>query len=348
MNRFLALFIVLGVTSPMSGQVRIQGAGATFPEPLYQKIFAAYSRKAGVQVTYQGLGSGAGIKNISDGIVDFGASDAPLSDKEIATFRSQGANVIHLPAALAAVNVAYNISGVTANLNLSADVITRIFDGKITRWNDPSIVALNKDVSLPNLTIRPVYRSDSSGTTYVFSEGMSKASALWSDTFGQGKTLNWTTGVGQKGNSGVAAYVKQTPGAIGYMDYAYVVQSGLTAARLQNKAKNFIIGDTKAAAAAAASSKLPADLRGSITFSSGAIDAPISTFSYILVRTEQNYSGRSQAQAKALIDLLVWMYSSEAQSQHEGAYFAPLPKNVVDQSLAQLKKVTYNGVAILK
>ncbi|MGL5722296.1 MAG: phosphate ABC transporter substrate-binding protein PstS [Brevinema sp.] len=348
MNRLLALFVVLGVAAPLSGQVRIQGAGATFPETLYQKLFAAYSRKAGVQVTYQGLGSGAGIKNISDGIVDFGASDAPLSDREIATFRQQGSDMIHLPAALAAVNVAYNMTGVTANINLTADVITRIFDGKITRWNDPAIVELNKNISLPNLAIRPVYRSDSSGTTYVFSEAMSKASSLWSDTFGQGKTLNWTSGVGQKGNSGVAAYVKQTAGAIGYMDYAYVIQSSLKAAKIKNKAGNFVIGDTKAASASAASSKLPADLRGSITFSAGANDAPISTFSYLLVRTEQNYSGRTQAQAKALVDMLVWMYSAEAQAQHEGAQFAPLPKSVVDQSMAQLKKITYNGVAILK
>ncbi|MGL5254693.1 MAG: phosphate ABC transporter substrate-binding protein PstS [Brevinema sp.] len=348
MNRLLALFIVVGIAAPMSGQVRIQGAGATFPEILYQKLFASYSRKAGVQVTYQGLGSGAGIKNISDGIVDFGASDAPLSDREIATFRQKGAEMIHLPAALAAVNIAYNITGVSENLSLSPDVITRIFDGKITRWNDAAIAELNKNITLPNLTIRPVYRSDSSGTTYVFSEGMSKASSLWSDVFGQGKSINWTTGVGQKGNSGVAAYVKQTAGAIGYMDYAYVIQSGLKAAKLRNKAGNFVIGDTKAAAASAASSKLPADLRGSITFSSGPNDAPISTFSYLLIRKEQNYAGRTQAQAKALVDLLVWMYSSEAQNQHEASYFAPLPKNIMDQSLALIRTITYNGSPILK
>lgn len=348
MKKFLSLSLALALAAPLFGQTRIQGAGATFPEPVYQKLFADYNKKKGVQVTYQGLGSGAGIKNIGDGIVDFGASDAPLTDKEIAGFKAQKTEMLHIPAVLAAVNFAYNVPGLKQSISLNADIIARIYSGEIKKWNDRAIAALNAGVSLPNVDIKPAYRSDSSGTTYTVSEALSKASKVWDLNFGTGKSLTWTTGIGQKGNAGVAAYVKQTPGAIGYMDYVYVAQNGLTAAKIQNKNGAYVIGDVKAASAAAAGAALPADLRMSITFAPGADASPMATFSYILVRTEQNYNGRTEAQARALVDLLQWMYTDEAQAQHATLYFAPLPKNVIDAGKAMIKKMTYKGQPLVK
>ncbi len=324
----------------------IQGAGATFPAPLYNKVFADYKAETDVSVSYQGIGSGGGIQNIASGIVDIGATDAFLSDQEIA---EQTNELLHIPGVLAAVNFTYHVPGIEEGDVLSLDPATiyAIYNGDITYWNDPKIQALNPVLNLPELEIIPVYRSDSSGTTFIMAEFMSKANEDWESTFGTSKTINWVTGVGQKGNSSMMGFAKENPGAIAYVDLVYARQNGFPVAKIKNKAGNYVIGDVENATLAALGAQIPKDTRVSLTYTAGQKAAPMATFSYLLVRKEQNYNKRSLEQAQELVKLLQWMYTPEVQASHTELYFAPLPKNVVQLGLNIIGQITYDGKAVV-
>src|SRR3954468_3229598 len=282
----------------------LTGAGATFPAPLYSKWFDAYATKTGVKINYQPIGSGGGIRQLSEQTVDFGASDAPMSDDEMS--KAKGGPVQHIPTVLGAVCITYNLSEVTKPLDLTGEIIADIFMGRVTKWNDPRIAALNNGVTLPNRDIVVAHRSDGSGTTYIFTDYLSAVSQTWRAGPGKGKDINWRTGLGAKGNDGVTGQVKQTPGAIGYVELAYARQNKLPTASIRNAAGQFVAPSIAAvtAAAAAAAQKLPAnsDYRLSIVNAAGAQAYPITSFTWILVyKTQPNAE-----KGKQLLDFLKW------------------------------------------
>ncbi len=320
----------------------LSGAGATFPLPFYNVIFEQFGEVSGNQVAYGGIGSGGGVRNLRDMIVDFAASDAYLSDKEMAEMSP----VVHVPTCMGAVVVAYNLDGVD-ELKLTGEIIADIFAGKITKWNDERLVALNPDVKLPATAIMPVYRSDGSGTTYVFTDYLTKVSPMWKQEYGAGKSVNFPAGQAAKGNPGVASIIKQTKNTIGYVGSEYAFAQKIPFASIQNTRGEFVLPST-ASISAAASGEIPADTRCSITNSDAAGAYPISTFTWIIIYKEQNYSDRSKEQAEATLDLLKYILSDEAQNITSEVHYAPLPAKAKELSMKNLKTVTYNGTAILQ
>ena len=327
--------------SEKKSTVELSGAGATFPQPFYNIIFKTFSDKTGNKVTYGGIGSGGGISSLKDKTVDFGASDAYLSDEELA---GMGGNVLHIPTCMGAVVLAYNLPELP-KLNLNGAVVSDIYLGKIKKWNDAKIQALNPDAKLPNQTITPVYRSDGSGTTFVFSDYMTKISPEWAEKIGKGKSLAWPVGIASKGNPGVAGTVQQTKGAIGYMGSEYSLALNIPAASMQNSAGNFIEAGT-ASISAAAQGELPADMRTMITNSPDPDAYPISCFTWILVYKEQAYAKRDLNQAKGLVDLLDYVLSDDAQSVAANIHYSPLPEKAVQNAKAILSTVTFEGKGI--
>ncbi|MCX6083585.1 MAG: phosphate ABC transporter substrate-binding protein PstS [Caldiserica bacterium] len=323
-----------------SAVTSLTGAGATFPYPLYSKMFDTYDTVAGVRVNYNSIGSGGGIKALTDKTVDFGASDAFLNDQEEA---AMGASVLHIPTCVGAVVLSYNLDGTPA-LKLDGTVLAGIFLGKVVKWNDPSIVALNPGLSLPDLVITVVHRSDGSGTTSIFTSYLAAVSPSWKSTVGAGKSVSWPTGVGGKGNDGVAGMISQAKGSIGYIELIYAQQSGMPFASLKNASGTFIMPSLASSAAAAAVS-LPDDLRIVILNSPGADAYPISAFTWILVYKEQNYAGRTLEQAQALKKLLTWMLT-DGQAINEGLSYAKLLAPAAAKALALVKSMTYGGTAI--
>ena len=319
----------------------LAGAGATFPLPFYNVIFEQFEQLDGDKVAYGGIGSGGGVRNLRDKIVDFAGSDAFLSDKEMAEM----APVVHVPTCMGAVVVAYNLDGVK-ELRLSGEVVAEIFAGDITMWNDERLAALNPDVELPAEAIIPVYRSDGSGTTFVFTDFLTKVSPMWSEKFGTGKSVNFPTGQAAKGNPGVAGVIKQTKNTIGYVGSEYAFAQKIPYARIQNPRGEFVL-PTSATISAAASGEIPADTRCSITNANAVGAYPISTFTWMIIYKEQNYSDRSKEQAKATLDLLKYILSDEAQHITLDVHYAPLPPKAKELSITNLKTVTYNGVSIL-
>ena len=303
----------------------LTGAGATFPYPLYSKWFDAYATKTGVKINYQSIGSGGGIRQLSEQTVDFGASDAPMSDAELA--KAKGGPVLHIPTALGAVVVIYNVPQLTAPLKLNGDVLAAIYQGQITRWNDARIAALNVGVTLPATDILVVHRSDGSGTSYVFTDYLASVSAAWATKPGKGKEVQWPVGLGAKGNEGVAGQVKQTPGAIGYAELAYATQNKLATATLANASGEYVAPSIASvtAAAAGAAGALPAntDYRVSIVNAKGAGAYPISSFTWILVYARQ----ADPAKGKKLTDFLRWALS-EGQEMEAALDYAPLPESM--------------------
>lgn len=349
-----SILLLSMISCSSNAVVNIQGAGSSFASPVFTRLFADYAITHKTHVSYQATGSGAGIQNIASGIVDFGATDAFLSDQDLKNYQEQAIDMLHIPAVLSAVNFTYNIpapgfSSQDEPIYLNPELIYQIYSGQITKWNDPQIVSLNQELStnkervFPDVNIIPVFRSDSSGTTFTVSEFMTKANKKWADTFGTGKSLNWITGIGQKGNSGIMAFTKENTGSISYVDYVYAKQNNFPVAAVQNKAGNYMIGDIQNAAAAAHSVTFPADSRISLTYRDSTNAAPMTTFTYILVRKEQHYNNRSKEQAQALVDLLAWMFTDKAQAQHENLYFSPLPQNVIDTGKNILTQIKYNG-----
>ena len=320
----------------------LSGAGATFPLPFYNVAFEGFAQVNGDAVAYGGIGSGGGVRNLRDKIVDFAGSDAFLSDKEMSDMNA----VIHVPTCMGAVVLAYNLDGVN-ELKLSGEVIADIFAGNIKMWNDERLAALNPGVELPAEAIIPVFRSDGSGTTFVFTDYLTKVSPMWKEKFGAGKSVNFPSGQAAKGNPGVAGVVKQTKNSIGYIGSEYAFAQKIAYAKIQNQRGEFVTPDASSISAAA-SGEIPADTRCSITNSDAAGAYPISTFTWMVIYKEQNYSGRSKEQAVATLDLLKYILSDEAQKITSEVHYAPLPAKAKELSLKNLKSVTFDGTAILQ
>lgn len=320
----------------------LAGAGATFPLPFYNVVFEQFGQVNGDQVAYGGIGSGGGVRNLRDKIVDFAGSDAFLSDKEMAEM----APVVHIPTCMGAVVLAYNLDGVNG-LKLSGEIIADIFAGDIKMWNDERLAALNPGVELPAEAIIPVYRSDGSGTTFVFTDYLTKVSPTWASEYGMGKSVNFPTGQAAKGNPGVAGVIKQTKNTIGYVGSEYAFAQGIPYASIENLHGEFI-QPSSATISAAASGEIPADTRCSITNSDAVGAYPISTFTWMIIYKEQNYSDRTKEQAEATLDLLRYILSDEAQNMTSEVHYAPLPAKAKELSLINLKTVTYNGAPILQ
>ncbi|HVN58642.1 MAG TPA: phosphate ABC transporter substrate-binding protein PstS [Bacteroidales bacterium] len=339
---FLAASVFAGQKmKAQSDSKELLGAGATFPYPLYSKMFDVYHTEKGVKINYQSIGSGGGIKQLQNKTVDFGASDAPLSDTELGQMPSP---VVHIPTCLGAVMITYNLPG-DPKLKITADVIADIFLGNITKWNDARIKGLNPEVNLPDLAISVIHRSDGSGTTYVFSDYLSKVSTAWNTKPGKGKALDWPVGIGAKGNEGVGGMVKQTPGSIGYVELAYVMQNKMASAEIKNKSGVFVEASIKSISAAA-SVALPEDLRVSLTNTDAKDGYPISSFTYILVYVNQAYDNRTNDKAKETVSLVKWMIT-DGQKYAAPLIYAPLPKVAAEAAMKQLRKVNFNGKGII-
>ena len=325
------------VVAPVAAQ-QVTGAGATFPAPLYGKWFDSYHQKnAGVTVNYQAIGSGGGIQQLKAGTVDFGASDAPLSDEERS---SMPGPVVHIPTVAGAVVLTYHVPGAPDNLKLTGPVIADIFLGKITKWNDPRIAGVNPGAKLPGTAIAVAHRSDGSGTSYIFTHYLSAVSPEWKQKAGAGKSVNWPVGLGGKGSEGVTGLVKQTPGSIGYVELNYAVQNKLPVAQIQNKAGKFIAPSVESttAAAAGAVEAMKSDIRTPIVNSPNAKAYPIAGFTYLLVYKDM----KDPVKGKAVVDFLKWAMG-EGQSMAPSLYYAPLPKGVVSLNQAALKTLTVGG-----
>jgi len=319
------------------------GAGATFPEPLYSKMFDVYYSQTSHKINYQGIGSGGGIQQITGQTVDFGGTDAFLTDGQMA--KVQGNSLLHIPTALGAVVVTYNLPGKPV-LKLTPDVVAGIFLGRIKTWNDSRITALNPGVNLPGDPVVVVHRSDGSGTSFVFTDYLSKVSPEWKQQVGAGTAVKWPVGLGGKGNPGVAGLVQQMKSSVGYVELAYAEKNRMPYAIIKNKSGNFIKPSIKSVSLAA-NVTLPDDTRASITDTDAKEGYPISAFTWILVYKEQSYGGRTNSKAKTLAKLLWWM-THEGQQYCAELLYAPLPKEAVAKAEKILKSVTYNGQPILK
>jgi phosphate transport system substrate-binding protein len=343
----LTMFAVLGCGGGeggrgASGGVDLTGAGATFPYPIYSKWFSDYARSDSVRINYQSIGSGGGVRQLSEGTVDFGATDGPMTDEEIA--RAKGGEVLHIPTVIGAVVAAYNLEGVTDTLQLTGDALADIFLGRITKWNDSRIMAVNPGVALPNQDIIVVHRSDGSGTTYVFTDYLAKVSEAWANGPGRGKEVQWPVGLGGKGNEGVAGQVKQTPGSIGYVELAYATQNDLQFASIRNEAGQYVppsIESITAAASGAMQQVGPeTDFRVSIANAAGAASYPISSFTWIILYKNQPNAEKG----RKLVDFLEWAVT-EGQQAAASLDYAPLPDDVVQAVRARLQTVRIGGPA---
>jgi phosphate transport system substrate-binding protein len=338
----LALGSLALLASSASAQVSLTGAGATFPNPIYTKWFDAFNKKTGVQINYQSIGSGGGIKQYTEGTVDFGASDGPMTDEQM---QAVGGHVLHVPTVLGAVVLTYNLPGLeSTKLKFDGATVADIFLGKITKWDDKRIAALNPGVKLPNGDIIVVHRSDGSGTSYIFTDYLSKVSSEWKEKVGKATSVNWPAGLGGKGNEGVTQQVKQTEGSIGYVELIYAFANKLPYADVKNAAGKFVEPSLASVSAAAASAKFDknTDFRVSITNAPGAEAYPISSFTWLLVHPDT----KDAAKAKVMRDFLVWMTSADAQKMAADLQYAPLPNEVVGLIQQRLQTLKAAGKAI--
>jgi phosphate transport system substrate-binding protein len=325
----LVVWLVLGaaaMVAAQSGTVLLNAAGATFPYPIYSKWFDVYhTAHPNTQINYQSIGSGGGIRQLQAGTVDFGASDGPMSDEQLAQSKFK---ILHFPTVLGADVPSYNIAGVTGELNFTQKALAGIFLGTITKWNDPELTKTNPGVNLPSADIVVVHRSDGSGTTYIWTDFLSKVSDEWKNKVGKGTSVNWPVGLGGKGNEGVSGLVKQTPNAIGYIELVYAAQNGIAYGKVQNAAGKFVKADLAGvtAAAAGAAKSMPDDFRVSITNAPGATSYPVSSFTWLLIPAHME----DAAKRDAVKDFLKWMLT-EGQKYAEGLTYAPLPKPVIEK-----------------
>jgi phosphate transport system substrate-binding protein len=329
------VFVACGGNS--GGEIRLQGAGATFPNPLYQKWVSEYGKlHPNIKIDYQSVGSGAGIKQIKERTIDFGASDSPMKDEDLKT----AGEILHVPTVLGAVVITYNLAGVTQPLRFTPDLIADIFLGKLKKWNDPRIKAENSGVNLPDADITVVHRSDGSGTSAVFTDYLSKVSPEWKEKVGSGTSPNWPVGLGGKGNEGVTGQVKATPNTIGYVELAYAVQNKLPVGVIKNKSGSFVEPsiDAVTAAAAAALAMTPEDLRVSITDAPGATAYPISSYTYILIYKDQ----QDAVKGKALVDFL-WWGIHDGEKFAKDLMYAPLPADIIKRAEAKINSITSGG-----
>jgi phosphate transport system substrate-binding protein len=323
--------LVLCVTASAQS---LNGAGATFPNPMYQKWFTEYSAAhSGVQINYQSLGSGAGIRQVIAGTVDFGATDGPMTDEQLSQCKGK---ILHIPTVLGAVVPAYNIVGVKQELRFTPGLLAAIFLGKINNWSDPAISKINPGVKFPNQAIVVVHRSDGSGTTYVFTDYLSKISAEWNTSVGKNTSVKWPVGLGGKGNEGVAGTIRQIEGSIGYVELIYAVQNNISYGAIRNKRGNFVKASLASitSAAAAAAPNMPADYRLSITDADGKDSYPIASFTWLLIPQQS----RDAQKGRVLRDFLSWMLK-DGQGQVAALTYAPLPKEVVKKLQATISTI---------
>lgn len=343
MIRRLLLMSALTATvtaSAFAQQVTLTGAGSTFAYPLYSAWGSDYAKlHPGTQVNYQSIGSGGGIRQITEGTVDFGGTDGPMTEQQLADAKKkQGGDILHLPVALGAVIPVYNIPGVKEDINFTPNALAGIYLGKINKWNDPEITKANPGVKLPGNDIIVCHRSDGSGTTFIWVDYLSKVSPEWKDKVGVATSVNWPVGIGGKGNEGVAGFVRQTPNSIGYVELIYAIQNKMTYGQVQNSTGKFIKADlnTVTAAAAGAVKNMPADFRVSITNAPGATAYPISSFTWLLLPREV----KDKNKGAALKAFVTWGIT-DGQKATERLSYAPLPKSVVDKELQALKTLHY-------
>ncbi len=332
-RRIALLCLALAIALPALGQTTLNGAGATFPYPMYSKWFSEYHKAhPEIEVNYQSIGSGGGIRQVLAQTVDFGASDGPMTDEQLSEAKVK---ILHVPTVLGAVVPAYNVGGVTADLRFSPSTIAGICLGKITSWNDKAIVADNPGVKLPGTSIILVHRSDGSGTNYIFTDYLSKISPEWKNSVGKGTSVKWPVGLGAKGNEGVAGMIRQMDGSFGYVELIYAIQNKIPYAAIKNSAGEWLKGSLEGATAAAASVKeMPADFRVSITNAPGKEAYPISSFTWLLIPTQS----KDQAKGKILVDFLNWMLS-DGEKMTASLDYAPLPENVEAKVREAIKQV---------
>ena len=342
MKRFALAVLLLSLAAAgvvmADAPILINAAGATFPYPIYSKWFDVYHQKnGGIQINYASVGSGAGIAQLTNGTVDFGASDGPMNDDQIKDFKEKrGVGVLHFPTVLGAAVPTYNVPNVSTDLNFTQKALAGIYLGTITKWNDPEIAGANKGVNLPATDIVVVHRSDGSGTTYIWTDFLSKVSPEWASKVGKKTSVNWPVGLGGKGNEGVSGLVKQTPGAIGYVELIYVIQNNMTYGKVQNADGKFVKADLAgvSAAAAGAAKAMPDDFRVSITNAPGATAYPISSFTWLLI-PEKIPDGTKR---EAIKGFLKWMLT-DGQEYNEGLAYAKLPKPVIAKELKAISQI---------
>jgi phosphate transport system substrate-binding protein len=334
----LALAMAVSSVTAFS-QLKLNGAGATFPYVIYSKWFDVYHEKTNIEFNYQSIGSGGGIKQVIEGTVDFGASDGPMSPEQLKEAETkQGTEVMHIPTVMGAVVVTYNVPQIGSGLKLDPETLAGIFLGEIKRWNDPRVVALNGGMQLPDQMIVVAHRSDGSGTSFIFTDYMAKVSKTWESKVGRGTSVSWPVGLGGKGNEGVSGLVKQTPGSIGYVELAYAVKNNLPYAALKNKAGVFVNASLESvtSAAAAAAKNMPEDLRVSITDADGKGSYPISGFTWLLVYKQM----KDKQKGEAMVKFLHWAMS-EGQTYAKSLLYAPLPKEVIKRCEGKIKQVRF-------
>ena len=334
MIRKIALLLIsLALVLPAMGQTTLNGAGATFPNPMYSKWFSEYNKlHKDVQINYQSIGSGGGIRQVLNGTVDFGASDGPMTDEQL---KQSKVKILHIPTVLGAVVPAYNVPGITGEIKFTPEVLAGIFLGKIQKWNDPAITQANPGVKFPDQSIIVIYRSDGSGTTYIFTDYLSKISKDWLSTVGKGTSVKWQMGMGGKGNEGVAGQIRQLQGSIGYVELIYAVENKITYGAVRNAAGNFVKASLDGVTEAAASVKdMPADFRVSITNAPGKTAYPISSFTWLLIPEQSKDANKG----KIIVDFLNWMLTDGQKMTNQLSY-APLPANVVDKVKATVKQI---------
>jgi phosphate transport system substrate-binding protein len=330
----LSLLVALTAVAAADSTLLLNAAGATFPYPIYSKWFSVYqTAHSSVQINYQSIGSGGGIRQLQSGTVDFGASDVPLTDEQAAGFKFK---VLHFPTVLGAVVPTYNVAGVSTDLNFTQAALAGIYLGTITKWNDPEIAKANPGVKLPGDDIVVVHRSEGSGTSFIFTDFLSKVSDDWKNKVGKGASVNWPVGLGGKGNEGVAGQVKQTPGAIGYIELIYAVQTHMSYGKVQNADGKFIKADLAGvtAAAAGAAKSMPDDFRVSITNAPGAAAYPISSFTWLLIPSKISDTTKRDA----IKGFLKWMLI-DGQNYNEGLAYAKLPKPVIDKEMKAISQI---------
>jgi len=333
MRRLTLLLLCALVALPGVAQTTLNGAGATFPNPMYSKWFSEYQKlHQDIQINYQPIGSGGGIRQVIAGTVDFGATDGPMTDDQLKEAKMK---ILHFPTVLGADVPAYNIPGVTAELKFTPEALAGIFLGKISKWNDKVITGVNPGVNLPDRDIVVVHRSDGSGTTYIWTDYLSKVSSEWQGQVGKGTSVKWPIGLGGKGNEGVAGMIRQLPGSVGYVELIYAVQNKISYGSVKNSAGDFVKASLESVTAAAASSpKMPPDFRVSITNAPGKDAYPISSFTWLLI-PEQS---KDAAKGKILADFLNWMVT-DGQKMTAALSYAPLPEGVVQKEKEAIKLV---------
>ncbi len=337
MRKFVLLLVCAILALPAVGQTTLNGAGATFPNPMYSKWFSEYHKvHPEVQVNYQPIGSGGGIRQVTESTVDFGASDMPMTDEQLKTAQAKlDTKVLNIPTVLGAVVPAYNIPGVTGEVKFTPEVLAGIFLGKISNWSDPAIAQANPGVKFPNQEIVVVHRSDGSGTTFIWTDYLSKVSPDWKSQVGASTSVNWPKGLGGKGNDGVAGSIRQLPGSIGYVELIYAVQNKIGYGSVRNSAGVFLKASLEGVTAAAASApKMPADFRVSITNAPGKDAYPISSFTWLLIPQQS----KDPNKGKILADFLNWMVT-DGQKLTNALDYAPLPENVVAKVKDTIKQV---------